>query len=64
MSNRTTGAWCYVFRRVSGKPAEAQAVVQIGIMIGNADGSFDQAEVAAAREACQALRLDPSQFGL
>ncbi|TQM26083.1 tellurite resistance TerB family protein [Nocardia bhagyanarayanae] len=50
--------------KAAGKPAEAQAVVQIGIMIGNADGSFDQAEVAAVREACQILRLDPGQFGL
>ncbi|WP_245673689.1 TerB family tellurite resistance protein [Nocardia lijiangensis] len=40
------------------------AVVQIGIMIGNADGTFDQAEVAAVREACQALRVDPGRFGL
>ncbi|MGV9821308.1 tellurite resistance TerB family protein [Nocardia xishanensis] len=50
--------------KAAGKQAEAEAVVQIGIMIGNADGSFDQAEVAAVREACQALRVDPSRFGL
>ncbi len=50
--------------KVAGKATEAEAVVQIGILIGNADGNFDQAEVAAVREACQALRLDPCQFGL
>ncbi|MEV0252616.1 TerB family tellurite resistance protein [Nocardia sp. NPDC050712] len=50
--------------KAAGKPTEAQAVVQIGIMIGNADGNFDPAEVAAVREACQALRLDAAQFGL
>ncbi|MEV4239273.1 TerB family tellurite resistance protein [Nocardia sp. NPDC049737] len=28
-------------------------------MIGNADGNFDEDEIAAVREACQALRVDP-----
>ncbi|WP_216909164.1 tellurite resistance TerB family protein [Nocardia noduli] len=50
--------------KVAGKSTEAEAVVQIGILIGNADGDFDQAEVAAVREACRALRVDPRQFGL
>ena len=50
--------------KVAGKATEAEAVVQIGILIGNADGNFDQAEVGAVREACQALRLDPRRFGL
>ncbi|MEV6280969.1 tellurite resistance TerB family protein [Nocardia sp. NPDC051832] len=50
--------------KAAGKPTEAQAVVQIGIMIGNADGNFDPAEIAAVREACGTLRLDPAQFGL
>lgn len=50
--------------KATDKPTEANAVIQIGIMIGNADGNFDQSEVAAVREACQVLRLDPRQFGL
>ncbi|MFC9897863.1 tellurite resistance TerB family protein [Nocardia sp. NPDC127579] len=50
--------------KAAGKPTEAQAVVQIGIMIGNADGNFDPAEVDAVREACRTLRLEPAQFGL
>ncbi|MEV0295553.1 TerB family tellurite resistance protein [Nocardia sp. NPDC050710] len=50
--------------KAAGKATEAEAVVQIGIMIGNADGNFDQVEVAAVREACQVLRLDPARFGL
>jgi tellurite resistance protein TerB len=50
--------------KAAGKPTEANAVIQIGIMIGNADGNFDQSEIAAVREACQVLRLDPAQFGL
>ncbi|MFI9510908.1 tellurite resistance TerB family protein [Nocardia sp. NPDC052566] len=50
--------------KAASKPVEANAVIQIGIMIGNADGNFDQTEVAAVREACQALRLNPQTFGL
>lgn len=50
--------------KAAGKPTEAHAVVQIGIMIGNADGNFDQNEIAAIREACQALGVDPQQFGI
>ncbi|MDT0266678.1 tellurite resistance TerB family protein [Streptomyces sp. DSM 44915] len=46
------------------KPAEARAVVQIGIVIGGADGSFDAAERAVVREACFALGLNPTEFDL
>ncbi|WP_245722079.1 TerB family tellurite resistance protein [Nocardia crassostreae] len=57
----------YVMQQIAkatGKDTEARAVVQIGIMIGNADGSFDAHEVAAVKEACQVLHLDPREFGL
>ncbi|MFE6229183.1 MULTISPECIES: tellurite resistance TerB family protein [unclassified Streptomyces] len=46
------------------KPAEARAVVQIGIVIGGADGHFDPAERAVVREACFALGLPPHEFDL
>ncbi|PZT71059.1 Tellurite resistance TerB [Streptomyces sp. SW4] len=46
------------------KPAEARAVVQIGIVIGGADGHFDEAERAVVREACFALDLPPHEFDL
>ncbi|MDG9688580.1 TerB family tellurite resistance protein [Streptomyces sp. DH17] len=46
------------------KPAEARAVVQIGIVIGGADGDFDKDEQAAVREACYALDLPPHEFDL
>ncbi|MEZ7006691.1 TerB family tellurite resistance protein [Streptomyces sp. SCSIO 75703] len=46
------------------KPAEARAVVQIGIVIGGADGDFDQTERAVVREACFALDLPPHEFDL
>ncbi|MWA09621.1 tellurite resistance TerB family protein [Streptomyces sp. BA2] len=46
------------------KPAEARAVVQIGIVIGGADGDFDPTERAVVREACFALDLPPHEFDL
>ncbi|MGW6271447.1 tellurite resistance TerB family protein [Streptomyces sp. NPDC055060] len=46
------------------KPAEARAVVQIGIVIGGADGDFDATERAVVREACFALDLPPREFDL
>ncbi|SOD63693.1 tellurite resistance protein TerB [Streptomyces zhaozhouensis] len=46
------------------KPAEARAVVQIGIVIGGADGTFDAEERAVVREACHQLGLPPAEFDL
>jgi tellurite resistance protein TerB len=46
------------------KPAEARAVVQIGIVIGGADGDFDKDERAVVRDACFALDLPPHEFDL
>ena len=46
------------------KPTEARAVIQIGIVIGGADGHFDQTERAVVREACYALGLPPAEFDL
>ncbi|HET6859973.1 MAG TPA: TerB family tellurite resistance protein [Streptomyces sp.] len=46
------------------KPAEARAVIQIGIIIGGADGDFDKTEQALVREACFTLDLPPHEFDL
>jgi tellurite resistance protein TerB len=46
------------------KPAEARAVIQIGIVIGGADGNFDKDEQAVVREACYTLDLPPHEFDL
>ncbi|WP_175411665.1 tellurite resistance TerB family protein [Streptomyces sp. TRM64462] len=46
------------------KPAEARAVIQIGIVIGGADGDFDKTEQAAVREACYTLELPRHEFDL
>jgi tellurite resistance protein TerB len=46
------------------KRAEARAVIQIGIVIGGADGDFDKDEQAVVREACFTLDLPPHEFDL
>ncbi|TDC45586.1 Tellurite resistance TerB [Actinomadura sp. KC345] len=50
--------------KVKKKPNEARAVIQIGIVIGGADGNFDDNEKAVVREACHAVGLAPTEFEL
>ncbi|MFF4603698.1 tellurite resistance TerB family protein [Streptomyces sp. NPDC001339] len=50
--------------KVKKKPTEARAVIQIGIVIGGADGNFDKTEQAVVREACFALGVAPAEFDL
>jgi len=46
------------------KPDQARAVIQIGIIIGGADGNFDDYEKAAVRDACHTLSIPPAEFDL
>ena len=48
--------------KLRSKPEQARAVIQVGIIIGGADGSFDSSERQAVREACQAVGIDPTEF--
>jgi tellurite resistance protein TerB len=50
--------------KVQKKPTEARAVIQIGIVIGGADGNFDASEKGVVREACFAVGLNPQEFDL
>ncbi|MBH5335745.1 TerB family tellurite resistance protein [Streptomyces pactum] len=50
--------------KVQKKPTEARAVIQIGIVIGGADGDFDKTEQALVREVCFAVGIDPAEFDL
>ncbi|MFC6067512.1 tellurite resistance TerB family protein [Streptomyces ochraceiscleroticus] len=50
--------------KVKKKPAEARAVIQIGIVIGGADGDFDKSEQAVVRDVCFALDIPPAEFDL
>lgn len=46
------------------KPTEARAVIQIGLVIGAADGNFDDDEKKVVREACFAVDINPAEFDL
>ncbi|MFD7511004.1 tellurite resistance TerB family protein [Streptomyces sp. NPDC059853] len=50
--------------KVKKKPAEARAVIQIGIVIGGADGDFDADERKVVRDVCFALDIPPTEFDL
>lgn len=50
--------------KLKSKPDAARAVIQVGIIIGGADGDFDKDERQAVREACQAVNIPPSDFDL
>ncbi|MGW6295117.1 tellurite resistance TerB family protein [Streptomyces sp. NPDC055058] len=46
------------------KPVEARAVVQTGIVVAGADGSFEASEQQVVRDACSVLGLSPAEFGV
>lgn len=50
--------------KLRNKPDQARALIQVGVIIGAADGNFDVQEKAALREACQAVGIAPQEFDL
>ena len=50
--------------KLKAKPDQARAVIQIGIIIGGADGTFDDDEKRAVKEACFAVGIPPTEFDL
>ncbi len=50
--------------KLKSKPDQARAVVQIGIIIGGADGNFDADEKKAVKDACNAVGIAPADFDL
>jgi tellurite resistance protein TerB len=50
--------------KLKSKPEAARAVIQVGIIIGGADGNFDKDEQQAVREACNSVGISPSEFDL
>eukprot|EP00898_Chlorokybus_atmophyticus_P002873 jgi/Chlat1/3587/Chrsp234S03578 len=46
------------------KPEQARAVIQVGIVIGGADGNFDKKEKKIVKEACNAAGINPAEFEL
>ncbi len=50
--------------KLKAKQDQGRAVIQIGIIIGGADGNFDDDEKKAIKEACFAVGIAPSEFDL
>ena len=50
--------------KLKSKQDQGRAVIQIGIIIGGADGEFDADERRAVKEACHAVGIAPSEFDL
>ena len=50
--------------KLKAKPEQGRAVIQIGIIIGGADGNFDADERQAVKEACFAVGIAPAEFDL
>lgn len=50
--------------KLRSKPEAARAVIQVGIIVGGADGNFDADEKQAVRDACHAVGIAPSEFDL
>lgn len=50
--------------KLKSKPDQGRAVIQIGIIIGGADGNFDDDEKKAVKEACFAVGIAPAEFDL
>lgn len=50
--------------KLKSKPDQGRAVIQIGIIIGGADGNFDDDERKAVKEACFAVGIAPAEFDL
>ena len=50
--------------KLKSKQDQARAVIQIGIIVGGADGTFDDDEKKAVKEACFAVGIAPTEFDL
>jgi tellurite resistance protein TerB len=50
--------------KLKSKPDQARAIIQIGIVIGGADGNFDKNEMKAVRDACLSVGIPPTDFDL
>jgi tellurite resistance protein TerB len=50
--------------KLNKKLDQGRAVIQIGIIIGGADGNFDKDEQKVVKEACHAAGINPGEFDL
>ncbi|WP_159923763.1 MULTISPECIES: TerB family tellurite resistance protein [Nocardia] len=67
LANNPVLGCAHVLRQIAkaaDKPAEADAVVRIGILIGSGAGACGPEAIDALHDACRTLRLAPEHFGL
>ena len=50
--------------KLNKKLDQGRAVIQIGIIIGGADGNFDSDEKKVVKEACHPVGINPAEFDL
>lgn len=50
--------------KVRKNEGQARAVIQLGIIIGGADGDFDPDEKKTVKDACNAVGISPNEFDL
>ncbi len=50
--------------KLNKKPDQGRAIIQIGIIIGGADGNLDRDERKVIKEACYAVGIKPEEFEL
>lgn len=50
--------------KLKGRDDQARACIQLGIIIGGADGDFDDSERKVVREACHSVGINPAEFDL
>ena len=50
--------------KLKSKGDQARTIIQVGIIIGGADGSFDTDEKAVVAESCRAVGINPAEFDL
>lgn len=49
--------------KLKSKPDAARAAVQVAVVIANADGNFDDHERRVLKEICNAVGINPAEFG-
>jgi tellurite resistance protein TerB len=50
--------------KIKNKEGQARAIIQIGIIIGGADGDFDPDEKKVVKEACNAVGISSEEFDI
>jgi tellurite resistance protein TerB len=50
--------------KLAKKPEQSKLIIQVGIIIGGADGNFDESEKKVIRKVCKHVGINPADFDL